>query len=284
IIHNAWPVNFNIPVESFEPHLRGVRNIADFATYAAKRVAVVFISSISTGDGWDTSKGAFPEKRVEDLKLAGLGYGRSKMVGSLILEDASKVGGFEAAIIRVGQIAGPEADAGCWNKQEWLPSIIASSLYLKALPGDLGTMQRVDWTPCEKIAHLVLEVAGVLQKVPASEISGYFHGVNPSATSWAELAPAVQEFYGKDRIAELVSFEDWLTRLENSQSSDTQALDKNPGVKLIDSYRSMMGAGLAGTEPVVFDMTKTKERSPTMKNAQAVTPQMMKHWCEQWGF
>ncbi|KAI0595739.1 hypothetical protein F4775DRAFT_347071 [Biscogniauxia sp. FL1348] len=280
-IHNAWPVNFNIPVESFEPHLRGVRNIADFATYAAKRVAVVFISSIGTGDRWDTKKGPFPEQRMEDLTLPSLGYGRSKMVGSLILEDAAKAGGFEAAIIRVGQVAGPEAEAGCWNRHEWLPSIIASSLYLGALPKDLGAMQRVDWTPCEKIAKLVLEVGGVAQRVPAGALSGYFHGVNPASTTWSELAPAVQEFYGRERIPELVSFEEWVARLARSQKADsTDGLDKNPGVKLLDSYRGFAAAA----ETVTFDMTRTKERSPTMREAQAVTPEIMKHWCKQWGF
>ncbi|KAI1637851.1 hypothetical protein F4809DRAFT_299478 [Biscogniauxia mediterranea] len=280
-IHNAWPVNFNIPVESFEPHLRGVRNVADFATYAAKRVAVVFISSIGTGDRWDTKKGPFPEQRMEDLTLPSLGYGRSKLVGSLILDDAAKAGGFEAAIIRVGQVAGPEADAGCWNRHEWLPSIVASSLHLGALPKDLGGMQRVDWTPCERIAKLVLEVGGIAQRVPAGALGGYFHGVNPAATTWTALAPAVQAFYGKERIAELVSFEEWVERLARSQRADsTEGLDRNPGVKLLDSYR-----GFATAEhTVAWDTTRTKERSPTMREARAVTPELMKHWCKQWGF
>ncbi|KAI1371417.1 acetyl-CoA synthetase-like protein [Hypoxylon crocopeplum] len=284
VIHNAWPVNFNIPVESFEPHLRSVRNIADFATNSSKRVAVVFISSIGTGDGWDNSKGPLPEARLEDLRVPGGGYGRSKMVGSLILEDVAKAGDFPAAIIRVGQIAGPESEAGCWNRHEWLPSIIASSLHLGALPGHLGIMHRVDWTPAEGIANLVLEVTGVSQKVAPEDINGYFHGVNPSATSWDKLAPVVQEFYGKDRIPELISFSDWVRRLEKSQSNDTQALDKNPGIKLIDSYRSFSDAHEAGQQPVVFDMKRTAERSATMKYAKAITPHLMKLWCKQWDF
>lgn len=284
IIHNAWPVNFNMPVESFEPHIRSVRNIADFASTSSKRVAVVFISSIGTVDHWDSNAGPVPEARLEDFSLAGMGYGRSKMIGSLILEDVAKAGDFPAAVIRVGQIAGPEADMGSWNRHEWLPSIIASSLYLKALPGHIGMFQRVDWTPAEGIANLVLEVAGVTQKVAADEITGYYHGVNPSATTWSEIAPAVQEFYGKDRIQELLSFKDWINRLEQSHSGDMQALDKNPGVKLIDSYRSMSEAHEAGEKPVVFDMKRTTQRSPTMKSAKAVTPELMKHWCKQWGF
>ncbi|GAW24728.1 hypothetical protein ANO14919_143200 [Xylariales sp. No.14919] len=281
VIHNAWPVNFNIPVESFEPHIRSVYNIGDFASQAAKRVAVIFISSIGTGDRWDASKGALPEARLEDLSLPSAGYGRSKQVGSLILEDVARAGDFPAAVIRVGQIAGPEAEAGAWNKQEWLPSIIASSLYLGALPRELGTMDRVDWTPVESIAGLVLDVAGVAQVVPAADISGYFHGVNPTATTWGALAPAVQEFYGRDRIPALVGFAEWVDRLDESQTGDIQLLDKNPGVKLLDSYREMAGAGHS---PVVFDMVRTPARSPSMRDAKPVTRELMVHWCKQWGF
>ncbi|KAI1453838.1 male sterility protein-domain-containing protein [Annulohypoxylon moriforme] len=284
VIHNAWPVNFNMPVESFEPHIRSVRNIADFATHSAKRVAVVFISSIGTIERWDNKDGEVPEERLEDLKVADGGYGRSKMIGSLILEDVAKAGDFPAAMIRVGQIAGPEAEAGQWNKHEWFPSIVASSLYLGALPSDLGTMDRVDWTPAESIANLVLEVVGVSQKLAANEISGHYHGVNPSAVPWAELAPVVQEFYGKDRIRELISFKEWIDRLEKTQANGTQALDKNPGVKLIDSYRGMSDAYEAGKRPVVCAMKRTTERSATMKSAKAVTPELLKHWCRQWGF
>ncbi|KAI1775877.1 acetyl-CoA synthetase-like protein [Hypoxylon cercidicola] len=272
IIHNAWPVNFNMPVESFEPHIRSVRNVADFASTSSKRVAVVFISSIGTVDHWGSNAGPVPEARLEDFTMAGMGYGRSKMIGSLILEDVARVGDFPAAVIRVGQIAGPEAEMGSWNRHEWLPSIIASSLYLKALPGHIGMFQRVDWTPAEGIANLVLEVGGVTQKVAADEITGYYHGVNPFSTTWSEIAPSVQDF------------KDWIDRLEKSHGGDTQALDKNPGVKLIDSYRSMSEAYEAGEKPVVFDMKRTVQRSPTMKSAKAVTPELMKHWCKQWGF
>ncbi|KAI0832226.1 male sterility protein-domain-containing protein [Hypoxylon sp. FL0890] len=266
IIHNAWPVNSNMHVESFESHIRSVRNIVDFATNSAKRVAVVFISSIGTVDHWDSSNGAVPEERLEDFKLAGGGYGQSKMVGNLILEDVAKTGDFPAAIIRVEQIAGPEDEAGCWNKYD-----------------HLGVMDRVDWTPAEGIANLVLEVAGVSQKV-ADDISGYYHGINHYATTWAELAPAVQEFYGKDRIPELISFGDWVDRPEKSQADHIRTLEKSPGIKLIDSYRRMSDAYKAGQKPVVCDMKHTTQRSPTMKSAKAVTPELMKHWCKQWGF
>lgn len=287
LIHNAWPVNFNITVETFEPHLRGVRNVADFAARASKRVAVLFISSIASADRWDAAatNEPVPEKRLEDLSLAIGGYGRSKLVGSLILDDAAVAGDFPAAVVRMGQIAGPEADMGAWNRHEWLPSIIASSLHLKALPVDLGIMGSVvDWTPVERIAKLVVEVAGVTQTVEPRDVSGYYHGVNPQHTTWSKLAPAVQEFYGSDRLPELVSFKEWVHRLEETQSEDMKAMDANPGVKLIDTYRGASDAAEAGVHPVVFDMQRTTARSPAMRDAQAVSPALLKHWCKQWAF
>ncbi|KAI1851567.1 hypothetical protein JX266_003029 [Neoarthrinium moseri] len=283
-IHNAWPVNFNITVETFEPHLRGVRNVADFATHADKRVAVVFISSIGTADRWDSSKGPVPEQRLEDIGLPSGGYGRSKMVGSMIMEDASKAGDFPAATIRVGQIAGPESEKGAWNRHEWFPSVIASSLHLKALPSDLGLMSRVDWTPVERIAGLVVEVAGVAQKIEPKDVSGYFHGVNPSSTTWKKLAPAVQEFYGKERLPEMISFKEWVDKLEKTQSEDMMVVDSNPGIKLIDSYRGMAEAAEAGHKSVQFDMRRTTKTSPSMRDAKAVSPELMQHWCKQWAY
>ncbi|KAI2465615.1 hypothetical protein F4781DRAFT_408665 [Annulohypoxylon bovei var. microspora] len=279
-IHNAWRVDFNIQFESFEPQLQGVRNIANFAAQASKRVAVTFISSVGTVGQWDSLKrGPVPEERLEDMSLPSNGYGRSKMIGSLILEDIAKHGDFPVVIIRVGQIAGSEAGAGIWAKRELIPSVIASSLYLKALPSGLARMSRVDWTPVEKIASMVLEISGASERVPARDISGYFHGVNPTASSWNQLALAVQDFYGKDRLPELISLKDWVSRLEKSRTQGS--LDANPGIKLLDTFREMCAGA---QEPVILDTRRILERSPSMRSATAITPDLMKRWCSQWEF
>ena len=280
VVLNAWPVNFNMPVSSFEPHIKGVRHWADFATIAKKRVAVVFISSVGTVGRWQ-EEGVVPEKRLEDLSLAHGGYGASKLVANLILEAASQAGNFPAASIRVGQIAGPERDAGTWNRQEWFPSLVASSLYIKALPSSLGSMDRVDWTPVERIANLVLEVGGITHQVDPKSISGYYHGTNPSTTTWPELSRALLEFYGPERLPEMVSFSEWVDRLEKTQGEGTANLDRNPGVKLLDTYRGMTQAQLA---PGVMDMTRTVTQSPTMRVSKAITPELLKQWCKHWNF
>ncbi|TLS23900.1 hypothetical protein PpBr36_08764 [Pyricularia pennisetigena] len=278
IVHNAWPVNFNMSVETFEPHVASARNFVDLALKAAKNVHVVFISSIGTADGW-TGPEAFPERRVDDLTLPSTGYGRSKLVSSLILDEARDRSGVSTAVVRVGQIAGPRAEKGVWNRQEWLPSIVASSLALGALPESLGPMDDVEWTPTEDMAKLILEVAAVLpnRKDWNQDNTGYFHGVNPRSSKWSELAPHVREFYGS-RIKEIVPIEKWVELLEKS-ASDTKNVEKNPGVKLLDFYQ-----GLLQGKSVKFNMKRTCELSPTMASLEAVTPDLMKNWCRQWGF
>ncbi|TLD28597.1 hypothetical protein PspLS_03934 [Pyricularia sp. CBS 133598] len=278
IVHNAWPVNFNMSVETFEPHVASARNFVDLCLKAAKNVHVVFVSSIGTSDGW-TKAEAFPERRAHDLTLPSTGYGRSKLVSSLILDEARERSGVSTAVVRVGQIAGPRGEKGAWNRQEWLPSIVASSLALGALPESLGPMDDVEWTPTEDMAKLILEVADILptRKSWKKDNTGYFHGVNPRSSKWSELAPHVHDFYG-DRIKEIVPIEKWVQLLEES-ASDTKNIEKNPGVKLLDFYQ-----GLLHGKSVKFDMKRTCELSPTMASLEAVTPELMKNWCRQWEF
>ncbi|KAG7284581.1 hypothetical protein NEMBOFW57_010959 [Staphylotrichum longicolle] len=281
VIHNQWPVNFNMPVESFEPHIRGVRNLADFSCKASKRVPIVFISSIATVDAWKKPE-PVPERSLHDLDISTGGYGRSKLVSSLILEKASEVSGVPTEIIRVGQIGGPSSEKGFWNRQEWLPSIIASSVYLGILPDSLGQMTTVDWTLIEGIAKLVLEVSGVTCKVPIDDINGYFHGINPRTTQWSSLAKAVKEFYG-DRIKKLVSLDEWVSALEKSQAK-AEDISKNPGVKLLDTYKTWARAAKEGQHYVAMDTNRTTSRSKTMREMEAIKPDLMKNWCRQWGF
>lgn len=281
IIHNAWPVNFNISVASFEPHIRGVRSLADFSNLAAKNVPVVFVSSIGTADGWSLPE-PVPERRLDDLSMPQMGYGRSKLVGSLILDAAATHYGIAAASVRVGQIAGSRTEKGVWNPQEFIPSLIASSVYLGMLPDSLGPQQEVAWTPVEDIAGLLLDVAGITTRTPASTISGYFHGVNPSTANWSDLAPAVKDFYS-DRIKKIVSLKDWVAALEASARGSAD-LKKNPSAKLLDTYRGMLAAEQQGQDHMRFSMERTKGHGAAMTTIGPITPALMKNWCRQWDY
>ncbi|CAG7563223.1 unnamed protein product [Fusarium equiseti] len=280
IIHNAWPVNFNISVSSFESSIRGVRHLVDFSSSAAKHVSIIFISSVGIADGWNSSE-PVPEEPLTDITLPQMGYGRSKLAASLILDTAVEKAGIHAASVRVGQIAGPRAEKGMWNKQEFIPSLIASSVYLGVLPDHLGPQQEVTWTPIEDVSGLILDIGGITTPKPVSENSGYFHGVNPSVADWSKIALAVKEFYGD--AMKIVSLEEWVEKLEASAKETDVDVERNPGVKLLDTYRGLLEGKKQGLF-LRFEMERTKKASPTIRNAGAITAELMVNWCRQWGY
>ncbi|GJN72092.1 L-aminoadipate-semialdehyde dehydrogenase [Purpureocillium lilacinum] len=279
IVHNAWPVNFNISVASFEPHICGVRHLVDFASKASRRVPIIFVSSIGTAMAWK-KQCPVPEAKLEDLSLAEMGYGRSKLAGSLIL-DAAAARGVPTATVRVGQVAGPRSRKGVWNRQEFMPTLIESSLFLGKLPKSIGPGDEVDWMPIEDVAQLVLDVSGVTTETPVSAIHGYFHCVNPSRTTWASLAAALEEHY-RGRL-EMVTLEEWVAALEQDAGTGASA-ERNPGVKLLDTYRSMLASAKEGARHVNFDMKRTIATSPTVAGLGPVSPELLRNWCDQWGF
>ncbi|KAJ5650936.1 acetyl-CoA synthetase-like protein [Penicillium longicatenatum] len=279
VIHNAWPVNFNLSIASFEPHLRGVRNLVDFVVRAQKNVPITFISSVGTVDHWPKPNGVVPETALEDWSLAGTGYGQSKLASSMILDAAATSSGVSRAIIRVGQVGGPRGAQGQWNPQEWVPSLVRSSVYLGLLPDSLGAMGHLGWVPVEDVANVVLEVSGVTAPVSVDEFHGYFHALNKNVTDWPNLVPTLREFYG-ERIKQVVPLKEWVDALEKSQVHAGD-VEQNPAVKLLDTFRlAATGAGNAYS----FATTRTEEYSSTMRQMEAVSPQLMRHWCEQWKF
>ncbi|KZL86090.1 male sterility protein [Colletotrichum incanum] len=284
IVHNAWAVNFNMPLEAFEPHIKGVRNLADFAASAEKRVVLVFVSTIGTTSNWNPSRGPVPETSLREYGLSGLGYGQSKLISSMVLEDAAKVGDFPLAVVRVGQIAGPLANEGAWSRQEWLPSIIASSLVLKALPRHLSGMNSIAWVPVETMSRMILDIGGLTEE-SGDYHEGYFHGCNPSITSFDKLAPSIQQYYGKHRLPELISFKEWVSRLEASRGSkEAFGTNRNPGLKLVDFYRGAASLEDAVPKRKIHETKRTTSCSPSLRSVGPITPELMIHWCKQWKF
>ena len=276
IIHNAWPVDFNQSIASFEPHLRGVRHLIDFSAGATKRIPITFVSSVSTVEQWPEST-PIPEQRLSDFTHASqMGYGQSKLAASLILDAAAS--SVPRNIVRVGQVAGPRAEKGQWNPREWLPSLIRSSLFLGLLPAELGLLGSLGWAPVEDIAGVISEVTA------GQENGGYFHAVNPNLPDWeGVVVPVVTDFYG-DRIKDVVSLEEWVEALAKSAVGEVD-LEKNPGVKLLDTYRfAAMKIADGETAAAGFATERTESASETMRRMEPVSAELMKRWCEQWKF
>jgi thioester reductase-like protein len=277
-IHCAWPVNFNHSVQTFEPHIRGVKNLLNFASQTKKRLPIVFLSSIGSVELWNES-GPIPESHLPDLSLSSTGYGQSKMISSSILFQGMQQLNIPSKIIRVGQVSGPRSELGAWNRSEWLPSIIASSLYLGLLPKEIGWQDVVQWMPVEDVASAILEIAGIKSQPPASDMTGYFNLLNPSQARWGDLATAVQEFYSqKGYPLEIVSLSTWVKAVEASAASG----NSHPATKLLQTFQSMLSeAGSAGPE---WSLDKAKTASTTLRHMGPITPEMMQRWCRQWNF
>ena len=136
VIHCAWAVNFNIPVNVFEAqHIRGLHNLISLCLRSQhpSPARFFFCSSLSAAGG--TPRPAnIPEKMVEDLNHAqDMGYARSKLVAEHIVRNAMRTTGINARVLRIGQIVG-DGLSGTWNDSEAVPLMIRTALTLGSLP------------------------------------------------------------------------------------------------------------------------------------------------------
>lgn len=129
VIHNAWPINFNTPLEYFEDTgaITGTRSLVDLILSSPRQthIKMVFVSSIASVGNFAEVRHGEPEIPEEwdgdnSLPLA-QGYGESKHVGGSIVARAVEVGGLRGVVVRVGQLCGPNMKAavgngGGWNK------------------------------------------------------------------------------------------------------------------------------------------------------------------------
>ena len=135
IIHSAWPVNFNIPLRSFEPHIAGLHNLLklSLSVHQPRPAQLLFCSSISAAWNAPLTTRVVPEAAIEDFSYAaGMGYAQSKLVGEHIVRDAAQRGA-RSYVLRIGQVVGDTVQ-GIWNEGESIPLMIRSAMEMEMLP------------------------------------------------------------------------------------------------------------------------------------------------------
>ena len=122
------------------------------------------------------------------------------------------------SFVRVGQVAGSTVHKGIWNKTEWFPRLVLSSLCVGTIPDSLGPIIGVvNWVPVNKLAAMVVEMAlgdsreshndaignasasasKASSSPGSSEIQGpnpgvgVFHATNPRRVSWDSVRAVV---------------------------------------------------------------------------------------------
>ncbi|KAJ5618323.1 hypothetical protein N7528_006966 [Penicillium herquei] len=92
--HNAWPVNFNNGLASFESAVSGIRHCVDFSLSAKYRPHVMFSSSIASVANWLAVRDTTVPDTFEDDPCLPLKqeYGESKHVANSVLSRATTSG------------------------------------------------------------------------------------------------------------------------------------------------------------------------------------------------
>jgi thioester reductase-like protein len=276
IIHNAWKVDFNHSLKSFEDtHIRGVRNFINASINSPKHPSIMFISSISSVGGWP-ARSVVPETPHQDYNAASrLGYGESKHVAERILSIAAERSAVPSSILRVGQIAGPlRKDGGLWNKTEWFPSLVKTSLSLGLFP---ETLAPIDWIPVDELAKVIVEIMHARLYNNDSEV---FNLVNPTLSSWGALLEPLLASAGPE--ARVVPLKEWVATVRQLGGRNTDEASARPALKIIDFFEGMAEAD--HTASATYQTEHGRTASKTLSRLPAVKPEWMRIWLEQWKF
>ncbi|KAF4612641.1 hypothetical protein D9613_011797 [Agrocybe pediades] len=285
ILHNAWPVDFNLSLASFESSIKGLHYLANFSLSSPRSVSptLVFTSSIGVLQNLDrTESSSILENPIPAEVAVNTGYTESKWVSEEILLNASKTTRLNCIIVRVGQLSG--GINGCWNPAEWFPSLVQSGQMLGCLPTDDKV---VDWIPLPLAAKALIDYR--LSATPGS--STVLHLVHPNPVPWSKLATPM----AKALSAELCSFSEWVKRLEEAKNKSTkegrdevEAMRTISALRLLPFFRSMsLKAAQSGNAFGLVRLSRTTalRLSPTLSNPEEAQPLEEKDalaWLHYW--
>lgn len=279
VIHNAWPVNFNMSLESFEQvHVAGIRRFIDFSATSARGAEIMFVSSVGSV-ALGAALGPVPEQVIRDNSFPSRsGYAESKYVAERILEAATSAstGRVSTTILRVGQIAGPVNAASrldVWNAREWLPSLLASSKTLGALPSTLGRYERVDWIPVDTLDKILVQLLEFNAQRPRQPEPSVYHLINPAAVTWNEgILPIVKKQLGISRV---VSLEEWVQLIASGPGAD-DVTKPNPAIKVHTFFQGLVSHSVS--LEALCQTEVTARASPRLKELGPVRAEWVKKW------
>lgn len=292
IIHNAWPVNFNLTLPSFEGQLQGCCQLLRFASTAPRFADFFFMSSVGVANDWPKkSASEVPEEMISDFDVAeSMGYAQSKMLAELLCTRGVEQLGLPVTICRLGQIAGPVlSDHGSWSPNEWFPSMLLSCKALGRVPTELAAMDRMDWLPVDLLADMLVEALVAkdssqysdppsrhdsAQSLPLGR-SRYLHFVNPHAALWSNIATNIAPKISED--AKVVPFGEWVDAL--AAASEDRNMSDLPALKLLDFYEALRQQE---TKRPVYSTTLTRESCGALRDVPSVGVEWMECWMRQW--
>ncbi|KAL6229432.1 hypothetical protein BDW75DRAFT_249668 [Aspergillus navahoensis] len=274
IIHAAWPVNFNLPLDSFESQMRGLATLIQFSLDVQQQgqsqpAKFLFCSSISVASRAPASDPGVPEELIPDFRYASrTGYARSKLVSEYIIGNAVSEYGADCHILRTGQIVGDSVH-GIWTGLEAIPLMIQSAPVVQALP---ALDETCAWIPVDILAEIILELSFTQENQtqleeepgpqPQPQPALIYNLVNPRAFHWTrDLLPALKN---AGLVFDALPPGDWVVALEHSSDSGPT---RCPAMKLLSYFQYRYGvqhesAGII--IPPTFDTTNAQKYAPTL--------------------
>ncbi|KAI0067832.1 acetyl-CoA synthetase-like protein [Artomyces pyxidatus] len=266
IIHNAWRLDFNIPLASFEPLISSVRSLIDLALGSPHLVPppILYTSSISVAFGQVTQM-SLSEVPITDPGVSvATGYSESKWVAESLLLRAMQRTGLRVNVVRVGQLCGDSISGG-WNEKEWVAAMMRGSQVLGAVP---QRDEMISWIPVDIAASALLEMLGCGHPV--------LHLVHPNPVEWSILSEAASSFLQVPSIP----YAAWIAKLQDAHrksATDTGAIKDNPALKLFDFFSTMAGKTWPG-----LDVERAVEASSTLRAAARLERQDVERWMAYW--
>ncbi|KAF7299625.1 Acetyl-CoA synthetase-like protein [Mycena chlorophos] len=265
IIHNAWALDFNKTLVTFEPHVVGTRNLIDFARSTTADPRFVFTSSAGSVQSWNPSHGPVPEETLDASVAVGVGYGESKYVAERLLAAS----GLRATSIRIGQVTG-SASNGAWSTSEWVPGIVKSSITLGHFPADPGAF--VPFISPEAVAKAVVDTA----LLNGQEVPVLLNVVHPRPVSWDFAFGALAKASG---VGKLVSIDAWLREVEGRAVSSTATdLEQVPAIKIVEFLRTT----ISRLTRVTFSTSRVDEITSALKDMKELDERDVEKWIGYW--
>jgi thioester reductase-like protein len=267
VIHSAWAVNFNLPVQAFEDqHISAIHSfltLCQSTTHGAP-ARFYFCSSVSSVGG-TPRPGVVTEKQVADIThVQGTGYARSKYVAENIVYNASKACGSEARVLRIGQLSG-DTMSGEWNITEGVPMMIQTAVTLGCLP---SLDEEMSWLPVDTAASIILDLSLTHTSTSLAEDPELvYHVLNPKRFHWTrDMLPALASAGLEFRT---VPTAEWMEKLRNSDRDPR----RNPPIKLLGWFESKYGdkASYAPKGILEFETEETGKASETLGSVPGVT-------------
>lgn len=106
MICNHWPVNFNLSLPSFQPHIKGAINLLNLTQAAAHDARFYFSSSVGTSQNGPPGVAVKETFSVDPITAGGMGYGQSKWVVEKIMEQVARDNHAKVGVMRIGQLVG----------------------------------------------------------------------------------------------------------------------------------------------------------------------------------